>query len=391
MASGVVNSSIVLSPSSKTYLFPLDPKEVMYDTDVIKPYVYDSSTQTYKVEDEDALKNAIVHSMKPRAVSPSSASTLSTLPLLLPESAKTDRNLRNCLASILFSSLECEGIFFSKQPVLATYGCGQTSALVWDSGYSRTTSSVVLQGYTLQSTIIETPIGGCFFNKEILSLFQDKQVVYPFYAYSKKPTMKPFRETFITQSYWDWSLECMVEDIKRQLSFNRSENDFVKSKNGISYQLPDNTFIDTSQLSHVLDPLVSGNHQETCENLLSEMSSDGKLNTKDWSCSCMMLESLNRANKEKTSKVKSHLNSIVVTGGNTMFSGFFSKFQKEVHTQLESYSNLKILYPPQKHLRRHTVFIGSSILTCLASFQDFLVTRSEYEEHGDTIFDKKCP
>jgi hypothetical protein len=62
----------------------------------------------------------------------------------------------------------------------------------------------------LQSTIIETPIGGSLFNKQILLLLKEKQDIYPFYAYGKNPSIKPFRETFVIFLYMIFLLDLFL-------------------------------------------------------------------------------------------------------------------------------------------------------------------------------------
>lgn len=57
----------------------------------------------------------------------------------------------------------------------------------------------------------------------------------------------------------------------------------------------------------------------------------------------------------------------------------------------QSSGNIKILHPPDAGLRKHTPFIGASILSCLGSFQNFVVGRSAYEETGISVFEKRCP
>ena len=41
--------------------------------------------------------------------------------------------------------------------------------------------------------------------------------------------------------------------------------------------------------------------------------------------------------------------------------------------------------------RRIAAWLGGSILASLGSFHEMWVAKAEYEEHGHTILDRKCP
>ena len=51
------------------------------------------------------------------------------------------------------------------------------------------------------------------------------------------------------------------------------------------------------------------------------------------------------------------------------------------------YVNIKVVAPPD---RNYSAWIGGSVLSSLATFQDMWVTKAQYLEVGPTIFNRKC-
>lgn len=78
---------------------------------------------------------------------------------------------------------------------------------------------------------------------------------------------------------------------------------------------------------------------------------------------------------------------IVLSGGNTMFPGITDRLKKEVVDLNPSIRRIKIIAPSE---RNYLGWVGGSVLACLSSFQDSWVTKTEYEEHGSSIVNRKC-
>merc|ERR1712236_32448 len=50
-------------------------------------------------------------------------------------------------------------------------------------------------------------------------------------------------------------------------------------------------------------------------------------------------------------------------------------------------SKIKIIAPPE---RKHSVWIGGSILASLSTFQQMWISKQEYDESGPSIVHRKC-
>lgn len=103
------------------------------------------------------------------------------------------------------------------------------------------------------------------------------------------------------------------------------------------------------------------------------------------------------------------IDALIVTGGNICFPNFIERIKHEISKQNspifvrsffffsslspvnQTNPQLKLLYTPEASLRRHSTFIGGSIITCLGSFQSLVIPKSEYEDVGAAVFQKRCP
>jgi actin len=82
---------------------------------------------------------------------------------------------------------------------------------------------------------------------------------------------------------------------------------------------------------------------------------------------------------------------IVLGGGNTMWDGISERLLHEMKVLSGSARR------PPKHIgviaeidRRHSAWIGGSILASLPEFQHMVVTKQEYDERGPTAIHSKC-
>merc|ERR1711964_624458 len=66
----------------------------------------------------------------------------------------------------------------------------------------------------------------------------------------------------------------------------------------------------------------------------------------------------------------------VMSGGTTMYPGIADRMQKEITALAPSTIKIKIIAPPE---RKHSVWIGGSILASLSTFQQMWITKQEYE------------
>lgn len=74
-----------------------------------------------------------------------------------------------------------------------------------------------------------------------------------------------------------------------------------------------------------------------------------------------------------------------------MFPGMVDRMQKELTSLVPANMKVNIVAPPE---RKHTVWIGGSILASLSSFQKLWCLKEEYNEFGPSIIHRSmfyCP
>ena len=79
-------------------------------------------------------------------------------------------------------------------------------------------------------------------------------------------------------------------------------------------------------------------------------------------------------------------NSILLTGGTTMFEGFKDRIWNEIKSLAPLNYEVKVIAPEE---RKYSTWIGCSILASLTTFQDMWIKKSEYEESGPRIIHRK--
>ena len=86
---------------------------------------------------------------------------------------------------------------------------------------------------------------------------------------------------------------------------------------------------------------------------------------------------------------KNLYNTIVLSGGNSMFNGFEERLTKEIK-DLAPKSMKEEVKVIDHNYKRFAPWVGGSILSGISTFESDWITRKEYEENGATIVDRRC-
>ena len=80
---------------------------------------------------------------------------------------------------------------------------------------------------------------------------------------------------------------------------------------------------------------------------------------------------------------------IILSGGTSLFKGLPEKFKKELQKLLpeEMKDEIKVIGNPERNFYS---WIGGSILSAVSTFKSYWITKTEYEENGESIVLKKC-
>ena len=153
-------------------------------------------------------------------------------------------------------------------------------------------------------------------------------------------------------------------DFEEDINKSMSSNFFDKT-----FELPDGEKIvlgnESFRVSEPLfNPSIIGNQSQGIHNMLYRSIMNCPIDTrKDLYCN------------------------IVVSGGNTFYSGFSDRLQKEILKLAPTPVRTKVICPPE---RRYSVWIGMSILSSLSSFNNCWISKYDYDEKGPSIIHERC-
>ncbi|KAL5134420.1 Actin-related protein 4 [Glycine soja] len=102
----------------------------------------------------------------------------------------------------------------------------------------------------------------------------------------------------------------------------------------------------------------------------------------------MVIESINKCDVDIRRELFS---SILLAGGTASMQQLKERLEKDLLEESPQAARVKVLASGNATERRFSVWIGGSILASLGSFQQMWFSKSEYEEHGASYIQRKCP
>ena len=78
-------------------------------------------------------------------------------------------------------------------------------------------------------------------------------------------------------------------------------------------------------------------------------------------------------------------------GGGAATKGLKERLDRELQMNAPPSVKLRVVSPATAAERRHSAWLGGSILSSLGSFQQMWMSKQEYEEHGANLVHRKCP
>lgn len=151
-------------------------------------------------------------------------------PLLFTEAALHNKEARIKLTEFMFEKYQCPAIFIGKAPVLASFSCGRSTAIIVDSGYKTTYATPVHDGYALQKCIIKHDIGGQSITQDLINWLENEKAIeiQPRFAFKKKFMNVNGVESFentkldisnVHPSYLQWAKEEIVRELKEEMLY----------------------------------------------------------------------------------------------------------------------------------------------------------------------------
>lgn len=256
------------------------------------------------------------------------------------------------MTEIMFEAFKIPAVYIAVPAVLGLYTYGQLTSIVIDSGHGSTLSIPIYEGHAIPNAVTSSEITGHELTCYLKKLLQERGHYY------------------VTNAEYE-----LVRDIKEKLCYVAS--DFEKELQNTepnpaydsTYELPDGTVVDIGKARfecpeglfkpELLRYTDDGIHRNCCNSI-----------------------------KKCDSDIHSALSgNIVLSGGSTLFPGIVERFTKEVTSVAPPTWMIKVTTLPK---RKHSAWIGGSILASLPTFEKMAISEAEYEEFGQSIVIRKC-
>lgn len=272
--------------------------------------------------------------------------------VLLTEAALNPKANREQMTQIMFETFYVPAMYVSTQAVLSLYASGRTTGIVCDSGDGVTHVVPIYEGYAMPHAVARANFAGRDLTDYLVKLMSERGPALTTSA--EKEIVRDIKEKV-----------CYVaEDFDAE--YGRSQ---MTSECDVTYELPDGQVV------------TLGSERFRCPEALFQPSLLG-----------MEAKGMHRQVYDAIMACDIDIRrdlfcNVVLSGGTTMFQGFGKRMQKEIVDLAPSTMRIRVLYPDD---RKHSVFIGGSMLSDLDTFHQMCVTKGEYTEQGPRIVHRKC-
>lgn len=309
-------------------------------------------------------------------------------PILFSEPSLHNKESRIKLTEFMFEKYGIPALFICKNAVLSAFSCGRSTCLVFDSGHSSTYAVPVHDGYALQKSLMRTDIAGDYITNLVKEKIESKKIdIHPFYSVKKKKVEDHYVTEIIPNLKADPSYE---EFWKREVFRDMKENCLTTCEDPIPYNAETDSFTVTTMAQSVSYDLPDGNTVELVEDrmiLLERMFNAIKSHPGFYGYHQMITDAISKADIDIRKELYSN---IFVCGGNTLFTSFPERLQKQLSAYMNQNIRLKLITHPSTTERKFSTWIGGSILSSLGTFHQLWLSKQEFEEHGAMIIERKC-
>ncbi|KAF6151927.1 hypothetical protein GIB67_010501 [Kingdonia uniflora] len=316
-------------------------------------------------------------------------------PMLLAEPSSNTPQQRERTAELMFEKYKVPALFLAKNAVLTSFASGRATSLVVDCGGGSTTIAPVHDGYVLQKAVASSPIGGELLTDCMLKSLESKGItIKPRYSFKRKET-RPGEYQVVdtdfpntTESYKLYSQRIISGDIKESVcrapDTPYDENSYANIPM-TPYELPDGQTIEIgADRFKIPDILFNPSIVQTIPGMETFADSSPPIR----GLPQMVLDSINKCDVDIRRELFS---SILLSGGTASMQMLKERLEKDLLEESPQAARVKVLASGNATERRFSVWIGGSILASLGSFQQMWFSKAEYEEHGTSYIQRKCP
>jgi len=273
--------------------------------------------------------------------------------VMLTESPLNRKANREHMARIHFENFSVPAMHVQNECELSLYASGRTTGCVFDSGDGASNVVSVYEGWAIPKAVRRVRVAGRDLTEWMAGLLRKK-------GYTFQDTFYPGRK--------------IVRDIKEKLCYVAVDygNEMKKARGSAGlakdYTLPDGNVIQVNTARF--------NCPEAFfkpEFVASRGCYGLNYNIADAIQKCMDIR-------------KDLFQNIVCSGGSTMFDGLAERIVEEITALCDRTMIVKTIALQE---RKHSVWIGGSILSALATFQSMWIAKAEYDEAGPTVVHRK--
>ncbi|KAK8887869.1 hypothetical protein M9Y10_038928 [Tritrichomonas musculus] len=274
-------------------------------------------------------------------------------PIFFVDSLNATIEQRQKISQIFFEKYNVPSVYFQSSDSLALLASGRTTGLVLDSGEGITSISAIFEGYKIpQSTQINKIAGHAITSYLIKKMNKDELL---FQTSAERLVAQDIKE----------KLCYVAADYKDELEKARTSDQCKKD-----YQLPDGQTLQFNELRFKAPEFL--------------------FKPKLWGCEFKGLTELvfsSIMNSDVHSR-KDLYENIILSGGNTLLTGFSERLNKELSALAPPSTTINII---QEQDRIYSAWKGASQLCTNEQFPKMVVTKSEYNDGGAEVIKKKCP